>query len=514
MTDEPGAVGVAEIRERIAAALTEEDFDTAADLLMTFAWVLLFADPVAMRGQIALLPASVLQTRPALSMVTSFTSPLPLVPSRAFTARLTPPVVDVDSLAADERDWYFMALMVVHRMRSEFTEAHEVAARVRPRLRRPPEEQSRVLREILPGYFAQLGSAELLHGDVDQALADFEEAATLEPVDSSDTFVRDALLRASIVHAMEGRVHEAERVLVTALAYPEREDGYGARTQSREVLARAFIAVERLDPDAGALVDASDEHADDELWPVRLLVRSRWELARGNHGGVLERLSRARSAHPVPPGSLAEQVVLAEHVVALALMDVPEQARGELETDASRLAPLPAIARVRLMLYLDDASSALQAARRLAARDRLGPTFRAEALLLAAWAHQLLTDEVHEGYARTAGALIAQERLWRVLGLVPESVRAATGARPPADAAALLAETLVPQPEAAVRVTSREREVLRALSDGGSLPEIALRLHVSVNTVKSQVRSAYRRLGVNTRADAVSEASRRGLLTP
>ncbi|MEN2740502.1 LuxR C-terminal-related transcriptional regulator [Microbacterium sp. X-17] len=514
MTDLRSSLSPAEARARISAAITAGDVDTAAELIGTFVWVLLFDDPIAMRELIGRLPASVLQSRPALAMVASFAAPLALVPSRGLGAPLVPPAVDMDALTPGERDWYLMALVVVHRLRSEFREAREVAARVRPRLRRPTEQQSRVLREFLPGYFAQLGAAELLGGDIDQALADFDEAATLDPVDSSDTFVRDALIRAAIVHAVEGSTHEAERLLAAAHTYPERADRYGERTAARELLARALLAVERLDPDAGDLVDASEAHADDELWPLRLLLRARWERAHGNHGGVLELVSRARSAHPVPAGSLAEQVVHHDHVVALVLMDVAEQARGDLEGDPSRLAPLPAIARVRLMLHLDDPAAALQAARRLAARDRLGPTFRAEALLLAAWAHELLTGEVHEGYARAAGALIAQERLWRVLGLVPPPLRAATGAVPPADAAELLASALVPLPEATVHVTTREREVLRALSAGGSLPEIAHRLHVSVNTVKSQARSAYRRLGVNSRAAAVTEASRRGLLSP
>lgn len=286
------------------------------------------------------------------------------------------------------------------------------------------------------------------------------------------------------------------------------------RPEPDEALAHALAAVERLDPDAAALVAASGEHPADELWPERLLLRVRWDQVTGNHGGTLEVLSRVRAEHPVPPGSFAAQVVTHAHVVALTLMDVPEQARGELEDDPALLPPLTAVARVRLMLYLEDPSASVHAARQLIARDRLGPSARAEALLLASWAHELLVGTPHAGYARAAGALIVQEGLWRTLALVPPPIRAAAAVRPPAHAAPLIARALVPQPDASVRVTAREREVLRALAEGGSLPEIAGRLHVSVNTVKSQVRSAYRRLGVSSRQSAISEASRRGFLTP
>jgi len=504
----------AELIGRIDAALTAGEHDAAAELLTTYAWVLLFGDPVAMRGLIARLSPEILAARPSLSMVMTFTTPAPLLPSRSFPTRLVPPIVDVDALSEDERDWYFMALVLVHRMRSEFEEAHEVAARVRPRLRRAPELQSDTLREILPAYFAQLGSAELLGGHVDRALADFEEASTFEAVGVSDTFVRDALVRAALVHALEGRTHEAERVLGSALALPEREDGYAARTTSRELLVRAVIATDRLDPDAEELVAAASVPLTDELWPVRLLLRARWDVACGNAGGLLEAISRARSSHPVPMGSLADQVIRSSHANALATIGVAERARGELTSDPARLPPLVAVARVRLMLYVHDPAVALQAARRLVARERLGPTIRAEALLLAAWAHRLLTGEVHSGYATAAGALIRQEELWRLLGLVPPAVRAATGVELAPHAAGVVARALVPAPEIAVRLTGREREVLRELASGGSIAEIAQRLHVSVNTVKSQVRSVYRRLDVNNRQDAVTEASRRGLLDP
>jgi len=54
--------------------------------------------------------------------------------------------------------------------------------------------------------------------------------------------------------------------------------------------------------------------------------------------------------------------------------------------------------------------------------------------------------------------------------------------------------------------------VLRHLPSRLSIQEIAQELHVSVNTVKSQVRSIYRKLGASGRRDAVVRAKRLGLL--
>jgi len=63
----------------------------------------------------------------------------------------------------------------------------------------------------------------------------------------------------------------------------------------------------------------------------------------------------------------------------------------------------------------------------------------------------------------------------------------------------------------AVPLTRRERVILSHLSEDVTLEQIATKLFVTRNTVKSQVRSVYRKLGVSTRADAVAWARQAGL---
>lgn len=60
-------------------------------------------------------------------------------------------------------------------------------------------------------------------------------------------------------------------------------------------------------------------------------------------------------------------------------------------------------------------------------------------------------------------------------------------------------------------LTRRERVVLAELAEDVTLEEIATRLFVTRNTVKSQVRSVYRKIGVSTRAEAVAWAVAQGL---
>lgn len=59
------------------------------------------------------------------------------------------------------------------------------------------------------------------------------------------------------------------------------------------------------------------------------------------------------------------------------------------------------------------------------------------------------------------------------------------------------------------RLTMREQDVLVALADGRRNREIAERLYLSENTVKTHMRSIFRKLGVNNRAEAVALYARR-----
>jgi two-component system, NarL family, nitrate/nitrite response regulator NarL len=62
------------------------------------------------------------------------------------------------------------------------------------------------------------------------------------------------------------------------------------------------------------------------------------------------------------------------------------------------------------------------------------------------------------------------------------------------------------------RLTPREFEVLRMVSEGLTTPEIARQLVLGVATVKSHLQTLYDKLGVSDRASAVAVAMRQGIL--
>ena len=76
----------------------------------------------------------------------------------------------------------------------------------------------------------------------------------------------------------------------------------------------------------------------------------------------------------------------------------------------------------------------------------------------------------------------------------------------------MTSQQTIPVPTIGVNaLTQRERVVMSELGEDITLEDIAARLWVTRNTVKSQLRSAYRKIGVSTRAEAVAWARAHGI---
>jgi DNA-binding NarL/FixJ family response regulator len=63
-----------------------------------------------------------------------------------------------------------------------------------------------------------------------------------------------------------------------------------------------------------------------------------------------------------------------------------------------------------------------------------------------------------------------------------------------------------PAPENPYQLTPKEREVLTSLSKGNSYKLIAVEINISIDTVRSHIRSIYEKLHVHSQTEAVSKA--------
>lgn len=61
-------------------------------------------------------------------------------------------------------------------------------------------------------------------------------------------------------------------------------------------------------------------------------------------------------------------------------------------------------------------------------------------------------------------------------------------------------------------LTERQARIMGLVADGLSNPEIADRLHISSNTVKSHLAIIFRTLSVDTRYEAIAVSIREGLI--
>lgn len=69
-----------------------------------------------------------------------------------------------------------------------------------------------------------------------------------------------------------------------------------------------------------------------------------------------------------------------------------------------------------------------------------------------------------------------------------------------------------PKAQAALGISPRELAVLQELATGRSNKEIAARLHVSPNTVKTHIAHVFEKLEAKRRTDAINRARELGLL--
>ena len=122
----------------------------------------------------------------------------------------------------------------------------------------------------------------------------------------------------------------------------------------------------------------------------------------------------------------------------------------------------------------------------------------------SAWATRALRNGAQGALLRTA---TAEQIMAAVL-----AVAAGLTVRETADAGALQA-TRAPLPTGnPVTLTGREVEILGLLAEGLGNKTIAARLGISEHTVKTHVTSVFAKLEVSTRAEAVANAIRLGLI--
>lgn len=379
------------------------------------------------------------------------------------------------------------------------------------------------LAELMPTLLNQAGQTYLYAGDRARAMALFHEAAAYPRALSERGWFHGLSLAAG-VSAIEGEMDEAARLtdIARGETWPEGwRDGYiGSMYQ----VAEAYRAIEAFDfGGAHRHLDTLAPHADTiEHWPILLQARVLAQLGEGRTADALLALEVEPQRHSRALLPSTRLLLDATRALVLLASGRAQDAEAALARHP-RTSPIAALGRARIALVLGRADDALVLlAPVFAARRGVPARLRADALLVQAAAAARLgrTEFVLETLDVTA-VLLRDRRLRLPLMLIPRHDLEALSRMVDAAGAPIASELfddldavpdVLPRSLASVVLTSRERVVLGHLESTSNVAEIAEALFVSTNTVKSQLRSIYRKLGVSSREQALVVASELRLL--
>ena len=370
------------------------------------------------------------------------------------------------------------------------------------------------------------GTVELWLGDLDQATATFGSAIAPAP-DPGGMYERgECLGYLALVEALRGRLsHVADLADRAAGAAESRSHGLAEFTSPAASVALAYVHLERNELRQAhgqlKLADGALRIAPDRLiGAIACLVAARCQLAEGNTAAASGMVSRARQGWS-PPSWLEHRLTLIQSRVCAAsgdiqsAVDVAERAEPQSAFDA-------AVALAQAWLAAGDH----QAAARALAAGVTGPDEPPEQVRLEGWlvdarlsygesdgvrGRRSLERALQLGKPEQLRLAFAMERAWihPVLRRDPELARAYQDLLEPSQmtASRRLArpDTGQSAPIIVEPLSDRERQVLRLLSAMLSTAEISSEMYISVNTVKTHLRSisaSCRRLGAVRRSGA------------
>lgn len=402
------------------------------------------------------------------------------------------------------------------RSMGRLAECVEVVERDRALIASDREEWLELPGQMRSVILLQWGLSRMLATDLQGAISDFQEAYWAGRRTPLPHFARNGAENAAFLLALIDSLDEAEEWLGMARTIDRAPESLRHIVEEYDQLVLAAIALARCDVELADKELATFEPSSDTRlsWSAEAYLRARQSLLAGERLAGLDEVDRVQ--HPrggqVVPGSLDELLLgSVEAELAIAAGRAPRATRvlGRLDRH-----PLVAAVRARHALMTGDAAGALAISVASADSELIFGRIDLAAISAVALLHlgRTAEAEVQFGHAVTLGrargvvapfVLLPRRDIERLCAHVPGAQELL---------GPVLAETSTSVERVdVVRLSKRERLVLAELARTGSVQTIADKHFVSVNTVKSQLRSIYRKLDVNSREGALAEALRLGL---
>lgn len=505
-----GALAIRELRAATAAG----DSETIARTAMANIWPLFSEHHDDLILIVETLPGPLLDRYPALRLLH------PMTPALARTTRPFKPLVHPDvarAMSPDELDVLTLVQMIAFRFSGDVAAAQIYAQRLSDRIQRVRAESLDDADGPRWYYHQQIGATLLAAGDSARALLEFASSRELGRLGRHASAERIALGRTALAHAVRGSLEDAESALDEIAQHPTPDRALRTSMKTTERTARALVGVERMATDTEDLLDRLESYDSVELtWPFALLARSRHLIAQHRPDEAIEAVRLALGAHADQHGSFASDVINSASIDALWALGETKDAR-EIARSSARSGQLTRFAIVRHALLESSLDVAEQGLHLLSTERSMGPGPRSEWILLSAWLQSARSDAIAPVTARQVARLASRIGLRRLMSMMPAQLIGKVHEHlTPSETAAFTNATVgltpVDRPSPPV-LTASELRVLAALPKYATTAQIAAALYVSPNTIKSQLRSLYRKLGCSTRENAISIGSRHHLLT-
>lgn len=373
------------------------------------------------------------------------------------------------------------------------------------------------VRDELAPVLHEWAVTRLLAADLPGALSAFREAAELAAEHHRPAIVREASVGAALACALLGYLEPAEAWLAAAA---RASVGYEQEPAADKVVTtvRGIIALERIDLDAMAGVAAFDvpEEAG-EFWALAAMVKAQVALFDGAHFQILGEIESARADGVVV--GLREAMLVAAAVDLNLAMGHFSRARAAV-VNIQQTYVITGLARARTEYFSGEFASAVDVASWWLKTQIYAPANRLDFLLILAGAEHARGRRYEAAVAlEEAVAISLATGLLRAFLKVPRATLRDLATEVPRIVGVLeregLAEAaeLFPAPAANAQLSEREREVLESLAQNASLAGVARSLYLSSNTVKTHLRSIYRKLGTHSSVETVKRAWELGLIT-
>ncbi|WP_405518394.1 LuxR C-terminal-related transcriptional regulator [Streptomyces canus] len=375
--------------------------------------------------------------------------------------------------------------------------------------------------ELTALLLTHLGSARLWAGRFEDARAALTTAAAA-PGGASTVLPReDALEHLALLDYLDGWLGRAERKALAAVAEMERVGLPQPSGSGIGQLVLAAVAVDRHELGrAQALLDETARLPAGTHDPVpaagRALATARLLLARGKARAAVDVAAPDVSAVVASPWATSREALVS---AAAHLAEGRPDAAAEVLQGVSVDQPGCAVEAAAIQLAAGRTGAAIDLLDGIRAGSRAGPAVTVRAALVRAQAAEGAGDTATARRLVAAALLDARrERLRRpfldagawlrpLLATAPLHELAAGWLTPgPSRHGERLRPEALPPPLVPVELSGRERDVLERLARMMSTEEVAADLYVSVNTVKTHLKSVYRKLAVNRRGDAVRRA--------